>query len=122
MTALVPSLLGIPPSWPQVLNLLRDFAVVWAAFLAFMLFAMLAGLLCKNFVAPLAASAVTLVGGILALQGDKGQYFWTAIPIMLVGGKEKLVDLAPRLLTSLAYALAFLAAGLVWAGMTRRPE
>jgi len=122
MTALVPSLLGIPPSWLQVRDLLCDIAFIWVTFLAFMLFAMLVSLLSKNFVAPLAASAVALVGGILALQGDKGQYFWTAIPIMLVGGKEKLVNLAPRLFTSLAYAAVFLTAGLIWAKLTRRPE
>lgn len=121
-TALAPALLGIPPTWQQILDLLRTTGIIWLAFLAFMLFAMLVSLVSKNFVAPLAASAVTLVGGILALQGDKGQYFWTAIPIMLVGGKEKLVDLGPRLLTSLAYAAAFLFAGLLWARLTRRPE
>ncbi|MGE5598525.1 MAG: ABC transporter permease [Bacteroidota bacterium] len=122
VTALAPALLGIPPAWPQILDLLRDMAVVWVSFLAFMLFAMLVSLVSKNFVAPLAASAVALVGGILALQGGKGQYFWTAIPMMLVGGKEKLANLAPRLLTSLSYAALFLAAGLLWAGTTRRPE
>ncbi len=122
MTALVPLLLRIPPSWLQLYDLLRNSVFIWATFLAFMLFAMLVSLVSKNFVAPLAASAVTLIGGILALQGDKGQYFWTAIPMMLVGGKEKLVNLAPRLLTSLAYAAAFLAAGLIWAKVTRRPE
>ncbi len=121
-TALAPALMGIPSTWPQILDLLRDTAIVWVAFLAFMLFAMLVSLVSKNFVAPLAASAVALVGGILALQGDKGQYFWTAIPMMLVGGKEKLADLGPRLSTSLAYAAVFLAAGLLWAGLTRRPE
>ena len=35
-TALAPSLLGIPPSWLQIQNLLRDSAFIWAAFLAFM--------------------------------------------------------------------------------------
>ncbi len=122
VTILAPAVMGIPPSWRLIQDVLRDFSVLWPAFLPMLIFAMLAALISKNFVVPLATSAVALVAGILAASGGRGQYFWTAIPFMLVGGKVKLAFLGARLSVSLAYAAGFLAAGSIWAGMTRRPE
>ncbi|MCR4426625.1 MAG: ABC transporter permease, partial [Firmicutes bacterium] len=68
---LVPSLMGLPPSGSLTHAVLKDTGILWVTYLSFLHFAMSVGLISRDFVLPLAASAVVLVGGILAMQGGR---------------------------------------------------
>lgn len=97
--------------------------ILATSFFAFLIFALAATLISKNFVAPLGLAMVCQVGGFLALSGDKGQYIWTALPLMIQAKFRQTHTIAGDLLgTSLIYFIAFTIIAILWARFNPRPE
>ena len=126
MTILVPMALGLDPAaGSTVTDVIRQTAIsqaaLFAAFWPCLAFSLTVSLISKNFVVPLATAMVVQVGGLLALQGDKGHLAWPAIPLMIYntvrkGGSYEL------LLNSALFAAGFIVIGILWAALSRKPE
>lgn len=126
ITILVPMALGLDPAaGSAVTDVIRQTAIsqtaLFAALWPCLAFALTVSLISKNLVVPLAAAMVVQVGGLLALQGDKGHLAWPAIPLMVYnmvrkGGSFEL------LLNSALFAAGFIVVGILWAALTKKPE
>ncbi|HBE06375.1 MAG TPA: hypothetical protein DCY85_07770 [Firmicutes bacterium] len=126
ITILVPMALGLDPAAGSSLtDVIRHTAISQAALLAAfwpcLAFALTVSLISKNFVVPLAAAMVVQIGGLLALQGDKGHLAWPAIPLMIYNTVRKGGSFEP-LLNSALFAVGFIVIGILWAALTKKPE
>jgi hypothetical protein len=127
ISTLIPLAIGVPQPadtsyWQVLLHQLTGGLTLSFSFLASLVFAMVVSLVSKNFVVPLAASAVTIVGGLLSLQAGKGLYTWTALPLYAVSAAGKDASSADTFLPATLFTLAFVLTGLLWAQFTTRPE
>lgn len=123
MSVLVPRLLGAAPgdlTYTQLLLVVGEQAGwLLVLFPTQLLFSMVVSLVSKNFVAPLAAAGLSLVGGMLAINSDKARYAWTTLPLMAIASKRMQHDIGLILASGIVYSVLFLAASLLWAHFVR---
>lgn len=126
LTLVVPCLLGAAPgslTYARLIGTLgRQAGMLLVVFPAQLFFAMAVSLVAKNFVVPLAASAFVLVGGMLAIHSQEAVYAWTTLPLLAVSSWRTHRALGPILGSGAVYGTIFLAACLLWARFTPRPE
>ena len=127
VTLLAAIALGLDPAEGSSLtDVIRQTAISQAALFAALwpclAFALTVSLISKNFVVPLAAAMVVQIGGVLAMQGGKGHLAWPAIPLMIYNTMRKGDGSFELLLNSALFALGFMAIGILWATLTKKPE
>lgn len=123
----LPAILGASPaadsSWAEVvMDVVKTEGILLPMLCASVSFSLLVSLVARNFVAPLAASVIALVAGMFALQTGKERFIWTALPLKSV--TQMLDGKVPTeaLTVTFAYFVLFVAVGLVWTKLNRRPE